>query len=109
MESFANYDLYDKEIEFYSEIAPKINEKLKELGELQLLPECFGVCKTNKIMMMEDLGMKGYTLLPAQPGYNISQSKFVLRRMAAFHAIGAVLHEESSNLFASKNFKSGNY
>lgn len=65
MESFSNYDLYAKEIEFYSEIAPKINGKLKELDELKLLPECFGVCKTNKVMIMEDLGAKGYTLLPA--------------------------------------------
>lgn len=50
MDTFANYNFYDREIEFYGDIAPKISQKLKKLGEIQLLPESIGVCKTRKIM-----------------------------------------------------------
>lgn len=108
MNAFSNYNVLDKEIEFYGDIAPKINEKLKELGEPQLLPEIFGVCKTEKIMVMEDLGAKGYGILHGQPGYNISQAKAVLKRMAVFHAIGAILQQEQPGIFtSSKNFKCG--
>lgn len=108
MNAFSSYNVYDKEIEFYGDIAPKINEKLKELCEPQLLSEIFGVCKTQKIMVLEDLGPKGYCILPAQPGYDISQTKAILKRLALFHAIGAVLQQEQPDIFtSSKNFKSG--
>lgn len=105
VDTFADYNVYDREIEFYGDIAPKIDQKLKELGENQLLPESIGVCKRRKIMIMEDLSAKGYGVLPAQPGYNIPQTKAILKRMATLHAIGAVLQEENPNVF--KNFKSG--
>lgn len=109
IDGFSNYDIYDREIEFYSEIAPKINKKLKEMGEAQLLPECFGICRPKKIMILEDLMAKGYKLQPAlpgsRPGYNVLQAKAVLKRMAAFHAIGAVLQEEEPDIFV--HFKSG--
>ena len=105
VDTFADYNVYDREIEFYGDIAPKIGQKLKELGERQLLPESIGVCKRRKIMIMEDLGAKGYCVLPTQPGYNIAQAKAIFKRMATFHAIGAVLREENPDIFV--NFKSG--
>lgn len=105
MDAFSNYNLYDREIEFYGDIAPKIAAKLKDLGEMELLPETIGVCKSRKIISMEDLGAKGYETLPAQPGYNIAQTKAILKRMAKFHAIGAILQEENPNIYT--NFKSG--
>lgn len=97
--------MYGKEIEFYGDIAPKIGQKLKELGEVHLLPEIIGVCKERKIIIMEDLGVKGYGVLPAHPGFNISQAKAILKRMATLHAIGAVLQEENPNIYA--NFQNG--
>lgn len=108
MSSFSNYNLYDKEIEFYGDIAPKINKMLKDLSESQLLPEIFGVCKTKKIIILEDLTVKGYSTLAAQPGYDIPQAKAILKRMAVLHAIGAVLQQEQPNIFTiSENFKNG--
>lgn len=105
VDTFADYNVYDREMEFYGDIAAKISRKLKELGEKQLLPETIGVCKQRKIMIMEDLDAKGYGVLPAQPGYNIVQAKAILKRMATLHAIGAVLQEENPDIF--RNFKSG--
>lgn len=105
MDVFANYDVYSKEIEFYGEVAPKINQKLRELGEQPILPEIFGVCKTRKIMIMDDLAAKGYKIIPAQPGYDIPQAKIILKKMAMLHSICAILQEEQPNIL--HNFKSG--
>lgn len=105
MDAFANYDVYDKEIEFYGDVAPKINKKLQEMGEQSILPEIFGVCKTKKIIIMDDLAAKGFGILPAQPGYDISQTKEILKRMATLHSVCAILQEEQPNIF--DNFKSG--
>lgn len=102
---FANFDIYKKEVEFYDKIAPKYNEKLRGLGERRLFAECFAVCKTRKIMVIEDLKAKGYSLLPGPYECNLSQTKAVLRRMALFNAIGAILQQEEPNIFV--NFKNG--
>lgn len=102
-----NFNFYDKEIEFYGEIALKFNEKMNEFSEFQIVPECFGVDKIKKIMVMEDLRLKGYNVIQDRNGYNIAQAKAILKRMAAFHSIGAILHEENPNVFTSKHFKNG--
>lgn len=97
--------MYDKEMEFYAEIAQKINQKLRELDEPQLLAQCFGVCKSRKIMILEDLSANGYSVLPVQSGYSISQTKIILKRLATFHAVCAVLQEVEPNIF--EHFKTG--
>lgn len=104
-EAMTSFDVYEKEVEFYDQIVPKFNEKLNDLNEPQLLPVCYGVCSTRKIMVIEDLNEKGYSILPGQNKCNISESKAVLKRMAVFNAIGVVLQQEQSDIFA--NFKSG--
>lgn len=106
-DALSGFDVYEKEVEFYDKIAPRMNEKLKDLDESELLPECFGVCKKQKIMVIEDLNAKGYKLLPGQNKCNISETKAVLKRMAVFNAIGAILQQEQSDIFAT--FKSGLY
>ncbi len=97
--------MYEKEVEFYDKIVPKINEKLKELNELQLLPECFGVCKTKKIMVIEDLNASGYNIVPGHNECTIFEAKAILKRIAVFNAIGVILCQEQSDIFAK--FKSG--
>ncbi|XP_037048727.1 uncharacterized protein LOC119083172 [Bradysia coprophila] len=104
-DALSNFDVYEKEVEFYDQIAPKINAKLKDLNEPQLLPECYGVCKEKKIMVIEDLSAKGYTTLHGPNKCNISEAKAILKRIAVFNGIGVVLREDKSDIFA--NFKSG--
>ncbi|XP_055308988.1 uncharacterized protein LOC129572899 [Sitodiplosis mosellana] len=100
-------NMYDKEIEFYGTIAPQINKKLQELGEPQLVAECFGVCKTRRIIILEDLAVKSYETQSIQRGYNIQEAKVILKRLATFHAICAALQDEQSDIFA--NIKSGHF
>ena len=101
------YDVYDNETEFYVEIVPKLNQKLKELGELSLAAEAFGMCAEKNIMILEDLSAKGYKPRSPAQGLNEHETKAVLRRAAAFHAICAVLQQEQPDIFA--NFKKGTF
>lgn len=98
---------YDKEIEFYEHIAPRINVKYRQLNESQqLLADTYGVCTVNKVILMEDLSDLGYKLLSTvQRGFNMVETKFILRKAAAFHATNAVLQQEQPDIF--KNFAYG--
>lgn len=99
-------NVYNKEIEFYGQIAPQIIAKYRQLNEPnQLLPDTYGVCDTNKAMLFEDLSVKGYRLSSVQRGFNMAETKFILRKAAALHAINAVLQQNQPDIF--KNFKHG--
>lgn len=92
-----------KEIPFYEEIVSKFNDKLDDVGEPELFPEVFGVCKEKNLLIFGDLSSKGYQVL--NRGYSIPEAKSILKRMAVFHAVSAVLQEEDPNIFV--NFNSG--
>lgn len=104
LKASAQFDIFDKETEFYEKIAPKINQKLKELGETTLFADLIGACKSEKIMILEDLSVEGYRVLPVKKGFNIEETKVLLKRIATFHAICAVLQEEKSDIFAKFKF-----
>lgn len=101
----AQFDVFNKEVEFYEEIAPKINQKLKVLGQPRLFAEMIGMSKSKKVMILEDLSGKGYRVLPVKDGYNFEETKALLKRIALFHATCAVLQEEKSDIFTT--FKYG--
>lgn len=107
LSTLLEFDAYHKEMEFYAEIAPKFNKKLQQLVELELFAEAFGVCKQRNILILEDLSEKGYKSRPAALGLNLAETKAVLRRIATFHAVCAVLQEEQPNIF--ENFKYGEH
>lgn len=99
-------NVYNKEIEFYGRIAPQIIAKYRQLNEPnQLLPDTYGVCDVNKAILFEDLSVLGYRLSTVQRGFNMPETKFILRKAAAMHAINAVLQQERPDIF--KNFKHG--
>lgn len=93
-------------MEFYDKIAPKINEKLKQLNETaQLVAEPYGVCRVNNAILFEDLKSKGYGIASIHRGLSFEETKIVLKKTALLHAINAVLQEEDPNIF--ENFKYG--
>lgn len=105
LNAFHQYDVYDNEMEFYEKIVPKFNEKLKDLGELSMVAEPFGVWPQKNILILEDLSAKGYHARSPAQGFNEPETKAVLRKIALFHAIGAVLQAEQPHIFY--HFKSG--
>lgn len=107
MSVLSQFDVYNKEIEFYSDVAPKINQKLKELHESELFAASIGVCKKRNVLILEDLSAKGYQMLAKKSGFNFIEAKAILEKIATFHAICAVLQEENPGVFA--NFKYGSF
>lgn len=99
------YDIYNKEMEFYGEIVPKFNEKLKLLDEPSRSIWCVLCVNSEIVLILEDLSVRGYKSRSGADGLNANETKAVLKRLATFHAIGAVLQEEQPNIFA--NFKYG--
>lgn len=107
-ETLSAHDIYNKEIEFYSKIAPKIDEALRKLDITgQLFAKSYGVCKTNTAILFEDLKAKDYCISSIIRGFNFDEAKAVLKKAATFHAINAVLQEENPGIF--ENFKYGKF
>lgn len=107
LDAFLEFDAYHKEMEFYDKIVPKFDAKLKQLGESELFAEAFGVCKKKNVLILEDLSVKDYKSRPAALGLNVTETEAVLKKVATFHAICAVLQEEQPDIFA--NFKYGEF
>lgn len=100
------HNVYNKEIEFYSETVPQIQRLLRKLDEpIEFFAETIGVCKLNKAMIFEDLTQNGFGMASIQRGFDLPVAKAVLKKLAKFHAICAVLQEEKPNVFL--NFKYG--
>lgn len=107
-EALSANDIYNKEIEFYNKIGPKIDEKLAKLNiKSELLPKSYGVCRANDAILFEDLKTKDYCISSIVRGFNFDEAKTVLKKAATFHAINAVLQEEEPDIF--ENFKYGKF
>lgn len=107
-ETLCANDIYSKEIEFYSKIAPKINQALDKLNETdQLIAKPYGVCNANNAILFEDLSSKGYRIASVQRGFNFDEAKIVLKKAAMLHAIHAILKEDDPHIF--EHFKYGEH
>lgn len=99
-------NVYEKEIEFYGKIAPKINATLAQIQETkQLIANSYGACPVNDALLLEDLAIKSYCTPSVYRGFNFEEAKIVLKKLASFHAINAVLQQNQPNIF--ENFKYG--
>lgn len=85
------------ENEFYLNVLPKLKALYKEKGlDLLFAPRTYkfteSLIKEPKLadtILMDDLGQKGYKNVNRLEGLNFEQTKFVLRKLAQFHAAGA--------------------
>lgn len=101
-----SFELTKKEIELYHKIGPKINAALRKLNETgQLIAEVYGVCHENSAILFEDLKANEYCLYSQSRGFNFDEAKIVMKKVAEFHAITAVLQQEQPNIF--ENFTTG--
>ncbi|XP_031629203.1 uncharacterized protein LOC116344683 [Contarinia nasturtii] len=105
-QAISDFDIYGKEIEFYRDIAPQIQNSLKKLNEnFPLTAIAYGVDTAETVMLLEDLVESGYRLTSVHEGFDVDGAKLVLKRIATFHAITAILQQENPNIF--NNFKYG--
>lgn len=95
-----SYDMYSREIDVYANIVPHVNATLRRLGdEQQLLPRMIGACRTNKVLVLEDLKDMAYQCYPLDRCFNLAEAKVAVQRIATFHAVCAHLNVQQPRLF----------
>ena len=82
-------DIHGKEIFFYKEVLPQMQVVLGD--NLFLAPKYFySKGEPEKIIIIEDLLVKGYQIADRVTGLNFDEAKIVLEKLAGFHAASAV-------------------
>lgn len=96
-ELMAPYDIYNREMNIYEEVLPKLNELLKEIGEFEpLFPTAIFVDRKRMAIIFEDLGMANYVMADRIKRLDKDHAHLILRKLAKMHASSAVLNERNS-------------
>ena len=86
--------MFKKEIGFYTEILPLLNEELKGVNEPALrIPKCFH-CVTEELLeviYLEDLRTLGFKMCDRRKGMNKDQTDLIVIELARFHAASSLL------------------
>lgn len=97
--------IYDKELEMYENILPKLEHLLGKLNDKsKTFAKTIYVCKAHKAIVFEDLSLSGYSVRSIK-GFDMTHTKMVLSKLAKFHGMNAVLQEQHPDIF--QNFKHG--
>ncbi|GJQ86762.1 hypothetical protein Trydic_g5558 [Trypoxylus dichotomus] len=98
LESLAReINLFDKELDMFSTILPKMNKLHQRLGS-------FSACclkyieKPLQTLLLEDLCPMGYTIHERRFGLDLEHTQAILRILAGFHATSYIMLEEDPNI-----------
>lgn len=98
--------VYDKELEMYDTILPKVNDALNISGIPEnIFANTVYCCYKKKAIIFEDLSLRGYRMPKRSNGLDLEHSKILLRNLAIFHASCSHIRELNPDIF--KNFKHG--
>ncbi|EDW84846.2 uncharacterized protein Dwil_GK14342 [Drosophila willistoni] len=96
-ELIAPYDIYNREMNIYEEVLPKLNELLHEIGDFeQLFPTAIYVDRERMAIIFEDLAVAGYVMADRIRRLNAEHAHLILRKLAKMHAASAVLNERTN-------------
>lgn len=88
------YDIFNREIDIYEEVLPKLKALLKEIGdEEQIFAETMTVDRQKSALVFEDLNERDFLMPDRLQGLDMYTTKIVLRKLAKMHACSAVLNE----------------
>ncbi|XP_061393307.1 uncharacterized protein LOC133328777 [Musca vetustissima] len=88
------YDIFNREIEIYEEVLPKLKALLKEIGDdEQIFAETMTVDREKSVLVFEDLNERDFIMPDRLQGLDMETTKIVLRKLAKMHACSAVLNE----------------
>ncbi|XP_065354506.1 uncharacterized protein LOC135948978 [Calliphora vicina] len=91
------YDIFNREINVYEEILPKLKLLLKEIGDdEQIFAETMAVDKVKSALIFEDLNDRDFVMPNRLDGLDMDTTKIILRKLAKMHASSAVLNEREN-------------
>ncbi|XP_043478940.1 uncharacterized protein LOC122509175 [Leptopilina heterotoma] len=93
--------LFPTEIKFLWDVLPQLEERLG----FRMGPKIFYSNENSDLIIMEDLGAKGYRLPDRQKGLSMQYALMAIDRLAKFHAASVSLFEDKPELI--KQFKIG--
>ncbi|XP_045114530.1 uncharacterized protein LOC123506480 isoform X1 [Portunus trituberculatus] len=90
--------LFEKECNFFLDIAPQINSVLKEIGHTEInVPKCFHASleEGKEVIFLEDLRARGYKMADRKQGLDKAHTTLVLRELARLHAASLLLQNRT--------------
>ncbi|XP_016926745.4 uncharacterized protein [Drosophila suzukii] len=103
-EKKAPYDIYNRELELYEQVLPK----LQKLAGEQLCPKVLHIDRERGALIMEDLTHRGYVMAPRLQRLDEQHVSLVLKKLAKMQAASAVLEENSKeNVFSLTKYDRG--
>lgn len=99
-EKIKPYDIYNREMDIYQKIIPKLNALLQEIGDSdKMFPETICVEYDRSAIIFEDLSTRQYIMCDRTKGLDMEHAKMCLRKLAKMHATSAVLNEREPGTF----------
>ncbi|EDV91301.1 uncharacterized protein LOC6568323 [Drosophila grimshawi] len=96
-ELMAPYDIFNREINIYEEVLPKLNELLKEIDEFEpIFPTAVFVDRERIAIIFEDLTVENYVMADRVKRLDQEHAHLILRKLAKMHATSAVLNERTA-------------
>ncbi|XP_016987315.2 uncharacterized protein LOC108050255 [Drosophila rhopaloa] len=89
----APYDIYNRELEIYEQVLPK----LQKLAGEQLCPKVLHIDRQRGALIMEDLSYGGFVMAPRLHRLDEQHVSLVLRKLAKMQAASAVLEEHAKD------------
>ncbi|KAK9512710.1 hypothetical protein O3M35_001075 [Rhynocoris fuscipes] len=92
---YRNMNLYPKEISVYRDILPHLEDIMLEYGDRTgpLWGKCIDY-KPYNLIVLDDLAKYGYIMVDRTKGLDWKHSELVVRGLAKFHAITAILYQK---------------
>lgn len=95
-ENFATLGVFQRERFLYENILGKFEKIWLDAGEeIQFGPKCFKVDHDPfEVLVLEDLKSEMFVMADRKIGFDMQQTRFVLKKLARFHAAGASFYQQ---------------
>lgn len=91
------YDIFNREMNLYEEVLPKLTELLKETDGFEpLFPTAVFVDRERSAIIFEDLSVANYVMADRVKRLDKEHVHLILRKLAKMHATSAVFNERNA-------------
>ncbi|XP_037806442.1 uncharacterized protein LOC119600347 [Lucilia sericata] len=93
-----DFDVFARETQYYTVISEETQKLLDDIKDTTVFgPKAIYV--DDRIIVMENLKLKGFCLNEVKQGFNLNQCHLVLQKLAKFHAVSMVLYKKNPDMF----------
>lgn len=94
------YDVHNKEMAFYDEVAHEILRLLNKIGHNEfVIPKAVAVNRDLEVIILEDLKPEGFEMVDRFEGLDEPHMKLSLEKLAKFHAASLMILQKNPKAF----------